>query len=65
MREESCRMTEGCRTFLLPLIQAGCVIFARSGIVRAVVREAQLSGAVVYLRDVRRDIGRTVRRDAL
>ena len=42
------------RTFLDPLIQAGFVIFARNGIVLAVlIRETQLRGVLV---NVRRDM---------
>jgi hypothetical protein len=41
----------GGRTFLEPLIQAGFVIFARRGIVFAVlIRETQPSGVLVNVR---------------
>ena len=46
---------EGSLTMRLPVIQAGVVFFARRGIV-CVVREAQLSGAAVRVRSVRRAI---------
>jgi hypothetical protein len=45
----------GSLTMRLPVIQAGVVIFARRGI-GCDVREAQLSGAAVRGRIVRRDI---------
>lgn len=45
----------GSLTKRLPVIQAGVVTLARRGIV-GVVREAQLSGAAVRQRVVRRDI---------
>jgi hypothetical protein len=50
----------GSCTFLLPLIHTGCVIFARKGIFRGEVREAQLSGAIVVRIDVRRDMWETM-----
>jgi hypothetical protein len=47
----------GVLTFRVPVIQAGCAMWARRGMVEAVeVRAAQVEGAAVRLRAVLRDM---------